>query len=91
MLQQLTRLQKRHGITLPLSTAVDDEQLTNLEPLLALPDWARERLAAAAGAGSEKTAEQLLARLEQGLAPVSVLRSARRLLRRELRHARVGC
>ena len=91
MLQQLTRLQERHVITLPLSTAVDDEQLTNLEPLLALPDWARERLAAAAGAGSEKTAEQLLARLEQGLAPVSVLRSARRLLRRELRHARVGC
>lgn len=91
MLQQLTRLQERHGITLPLSTAADDEGLTNLEPLLALPDWARERLAAAAGAGSEKTADQLLARLEQVLAPVSLFRSARRLLRRELRHARIGC
>ena len=89
--QQLTRLQERHGISLPLSTAVDAGGLTNLEPLLALPDWARERLAAAAGVGSEKTAEQLLARFEQGLGPASVLRSARRRLRRELRHARVGC
>lgn len=89
--QHLTGLQERHGISLPLSTAVDDGGLKNLEPLLSLPDWARGRLAAAAGAGSEQSAEQLLARLEQGLAPVSVLRSARRLLRRELRHARVGC
>lgn len=89
--QQLTRLAERHGISLPLSTTVDDGSLTNLESLLVLPDWARERLAAAAGASSEKTAEHLLARLEQGLAPRAVFRSARRLLRRKLRHARVGC
>lgn len=89
--EHLTRLQARHGISLPLSTAVDDGGLTNLEPLLSLPDWARERLAAVAGVGSEKTAEQLLAQLEQGLTPASVLRSARRRLRRKLRHARVGC
>jgi len=89
--RHLTGLQERYGITLPLSTAVDGGGLTNLESLLALPVWARERLAAAAGLGSEKTAEQLLARLEQSLAPLAVLQAARRLLRRELRHTRVGC
>jgi len=88
--RQLAALQQRHGLALPLSTAAGGGGLASLDPLLTLPVAAQERLAAAVDAGGG-TPEEVLARLERGLAVAPVLRSARRLLRRELRHARAGC
>ncbi|MEB3351728.1 MAG: hypothetical protein VKM01_05320 [Cyanobacteriota bacterium] len=88
--RQLAALQQRHGLALPLSTAASGGGLASLDPLLTLPVDAQDRLAAAVAAGGGTPAEAL-ARLERGRAAAPLLRSARRLLRRELRHARVGC
>lgn len=75
-------------LELPLSAAAGDG-LASLDQLLALTAWTRERLAAAVGA--DCTPVQALARLERGPVGAPLLRSARKLIRRELRHRRVGC
>jgi hypothetical protein len=87
--RELATLHRRHGLELPLSTAAADAGLASLDALLALPAWASERLASAVDPGCSP--EQALARLERDLAVAPVLHSISRLLRRKLRHARVGC
>lgn len=86
--QHLSTLQQRHAIALPLSTAASDVGLTSLDELLSLPASARARLAAV---GGDCPPEQILARMERGLALTPMLAFARRRLRRELRHLRRGC
>jgi hypothetical protein len=87
--QQLADLRQRHGLALPLTTAAADGGLASLDSLLELPPEAHRRLLAVAG--GDGTPQQALARLERRPAVAPLLRSARKLIRRELRHRRVGC